>query len=426
MHPNSTSSLSSRSAGPLADRLRACPALGDALDKLCDRCDKRGELRGRIKLGDAEMPPDVLRVLRELFGSALKTNPKQEQYLDLNRFMKTVPDPEGWIHELYAAMGRERRDILRENARAKARADRLVDQFHLAHPSLAQVVPLLQNWAQRNSGPRTNETICEVRNRWERLAQTVEFLLTNTRAVGISELGARFFNDSKTLRTGGLRSELARWLAAVEPTPEGEQVSTEDLLARHGVTDNPTSIRVAVFGALRYRVAGEWFEWPCELRKHGQSATLSLHNIAGLEAAEFLEGGSVITCENETPFNRLIRDGVEQPVIYTGGFPNSAVRSLLEAMPAETRIRHWGDSDPAGLRIAEILSAIRPLRLWRCSLEELRRHRDLLKPLPHSERQAVEERLRQEPPPPFADELRFTAANGWLEQESWNPKYLRA
>ena len=425
MHPNSTSSLSSRSAGPLADRLRACPALGEALNKLCDRCDKRGELRGRIKLGNADTPPEVVRILRELFGSALKTNPKQEQHLDLTRFMQGIPDSERWIHELYAATGRERRDIPRESARAKAEVSRLVDQFQLAHPSLAPVVPLLENCAQRNIGPRTSEGLCEVRTRWECLAQTVEFLLTNTRAIGISELGARFFGDSKALRTGGLRSELARWLAAVEPPPEGEQISTEDLFARHGVTDNPTSVRVAVFGALRYRISGEWFEWPCELRKRGQSATLSLHNIAELEAAEFLEGSSVITCENETPFNRLIRDGVEQPVVYTGGFPNSAVRSLLEALPAETRIHHWGDSDPAGLRIAEILSGIRPLRLWRCTLEELRRHRDLLKPLSHSGQQAVEERLRQEPPPPFADELRFTAANGWLEQESWRPKKLR-
>ncbi|MFW5893972.1 MAG: DUF2399 domain-containing protein, partial [Verrucomicrobiota bacterium] len=384
---------------PLADRLRGCPALRDTLAKLCDRCDRRGELRGRIKLGNADTPPEVVRALRELFGGALKTNPRQEHHLDLTRFMETVPDPERWIRDLYATLDRERRNCSLENARIHAETERLVDRFRLAHPGLVPVLPLLKHRAQRITGSPSEETFREIRNRWDCLARTIEFLQENTRAVGISELGARFFNDSKALRRGSMRSELLRWLEAVEPPAEGEGRTPDELLARHGVTENPTSIRVTLFGALRYRVAGEWFDWPCELRRRGQSVTLSLDNLADLEAAEFRDGPDVVTCENETPFNRLIRDGIEQPVVYTAGFPNSAVRSLLQALPAETRIRHWGDSDRAGLRIAEILATIRPLTLWRCNVEELRRHRNLLKSLSPAEQQAIERRLADDPCP---------------------------
>ncbi|MDX9978706.1 MAG: DUF2399 domain-containing protein [Lentisphaeria bacterium] len=407
-------------ASILAEKLHAHPCLAPHLSCLADRCDRRGDLTGRVKLGDSSLPPDELRLLRLLFGQALKTSAKGEHRLDLDRFLAGVPGREAWIAELYGALGRQRRNRPRERDQEEALWRRLLGQFRLAYPGIEGVHRLLEAGSSRRpAGPDEARGILA---EWSALAEAVVFLQSSRRHVGLSELGARFLNDSKALRSGRLRALLCRWLEAVADEGEGDDAG---VLARFGVADNPTSIKVTLFGPLRYRWQDREMDWPRQLHAAGESATLSLDNLDAIAAADFADHDTVVTCENETPFNRLIREKCGFPVIYTAGFPNAAVRSLIRNLPPDTRLLHWGDSDLAGYRIAHILSRLRPLALWRCSLADLERHRQALKPVSETERDAILRFLESTPGFPFAAELRFTAEHGWLEQESWSPASFR-
>jgi len=188
----------------------------------------------------------------------------------------------------------------------------------------------------------------------------------------------------------------------------------------YGVIENLTAIKVMVSGPLIYDKGGEQFDWIARLHAHGESATLSWDNLRGIDSLELPADTPVITCENETPFGSLLRDGRSALLIYTGGYPNSAVCRLLQLLPPQvTTISHWGDSDLDGLRIACILHHIRPVQLWRCNLSELQRHRTALLPLSPERQQEAAAYVVNHPDFPFRDELEFTTANGWLEQERW-------
>ncbi len=93
----------------------------------------------------------------------------------------------------------------------------------------------------------------------------------------------------------------------------------------------------------------------------------------------------VLTIENLTSFHDAARalpdrDGL---LIYTGGMPSPAwcaffVR-LLTALPAETRLYHWGDIDEGGYRIAAHLATIAgtagtSLLPWLMSPEDFEKH----------------------------------------------------
>jgi len=402
----------------LAEYLGRHPSLAAHLARLCDRCDKRGELGGTIKLGDSSLPMDEYRALHSLFGPALKTSARGERRLELTRFLASVPDANAWIEELYTALGRQRRNLVDEASQSQSLWEQLLGQFQLSYPELPAVHRWLQGQSARH-GRLDESKASALRTEWFRLAETVRHLQANRQQVGLSDLGARFFNDSKALRSGRLRTALCQWLHALDSEGTDANIEATDVLSRYGVTDNPTSVKVTLFGPLRYRKHGVWLDWPCQLHRQGESTTLSLDNLAGIESAEFVGNHTVITCENETPFNNLIRESIPCPVVYTGGFPNAAVRALLEKLPARSQLRHWGDSDRAGYQIARILAHIRPLVLWRCQLADLERHRHALKPVSDAERLAIEQALADTPDHPFAPELQFTARHGWLEQESW-------
>ncbi len=404
----------------VSSAIEACPELARHLNRILDRCDRRGELSGSLKLGDTSLPSDEKRALRQLFGTAFRTSRQGEHRLDLTQFLAVIPEPEAWIDELYQELGRQRRNCVEQNADASVKYQRLREQLRLAYPDLSAIHRLL---AQNSSGKHALNAgeIEQRRHQWFTLAELIVFLRDNRTPLGLSELGARFFGDSKILRSGKLNSELCQWLSALATDGQGEPIPAPEVLAKFGVTDNTTSIKVTIFGNFRYRKHGVWHDWPCELRRNGESATLSLDNLADVEACEIPGSDVVITCENETPFNTLIREDARIPVVYTAGFPNAAVRILLEKLPPHVHIQHWGDSDLAGLRIARILGQMHPLSLWRCDLPELQRHRRMLRPTRESDRQIILDMLDACTHTTFAPELRFTAEHGWLEQECWQP-----
>jgi hypothetical protein len=129
----------------------------------------------------------------------------------------------------------------------------------------------------------------------------------------------------------------------------------------------------------------------------------------------------LLTCENETPFGRMIREKRPEALLYTRGFPNDAVRAVYALLATQAACcRHWGDSDLAGLQIAAILHRLYPLQLWRCDRKSLGRQKDrqLLIPLTDEQKGKVERFISKQPNFIFLEELCFTLNNGWLEQES--------
>lgn len=88
---------------------------------------------------------------------------------------------------------------------------------------------------------------------------------------------------------------------------------------------------------------------------------------------------SLVTIENLVSFNRYVREvrRPEEVVIFTGGFPSRAVgRAIATIAPQVDAVWHWGDIDPAGLRIALVVQehAGCPVRLWMMTPELARRH----------------------------------------------------
>ena len=194
------------------------------------------------------------------------------------------------------------------------------------------------------------------------------------------------------------------------------------ILSEHGVFNNATGSKVTVFGPLVYVKHGEMYDWIARLHAAGESATLSWDNLRDIEKIELPLDTEIITCENETPFNHLIRERHPGLIVYTAGYPNSAVNRLIRLLPPENGpIRHWGDSDFDGFLIASMLHEIRPVRLWRCDLATLHRCCDKMRAMDDGQRSRAEALLEQRPDFVFGEELQFSMHNGWLEQESWIP-----
>lgn len=251
------------------------------------------------------------------------------------------------------------------------------------------------------------------------MGRALSALADGAEPLGLAELGARFFGSSKALRSGEVRRLLVDGLAVLADAEE-DAAEPALLLRRFGVCDNPTALKVTLFGPFRLRKRGRWLDWVEQLHALGESATLSLGNLDGVDRVELAGDGAIVhTSENETPFCRLVREQFPEPVIYTEGYPNAAVRRLLRLLPPATAVRHWGDSDLDGLRIADILAATRPLELWRCGLAELQRQRPRLLPFSDAQSGRARRWLAAHPDFRFRAELGFSLAHGWLEQESW-------
>lgn len=75
---------------------------------------------------------------------------------------------------------------------------------------------------------------------------------------------------------------------------------------------------------------------------------------------------SILTIENLESFNRHVREcrQARDVVVYTGGFPTLAVTSILMrvlSLSGAGEIRHWGDIDSGGVRIACFLERSMPV-----------------------------------------------------------------
>ena len=388
--------------------------------KICKRHEKRGSLSGMMKLGQ-DLDEAERLLIENFFGlDPLIYTAKNEIKLSFDRLLSTKSETEidAWLKRIYQLAGRKRPAPVSFNNDG---ATLLLDQLQLAFPRLGPVHLFLgQNKTALDR--KLSKHPGHVRDLFFTAGKIVDFLLDNEKEITLSELGARFCANSKKLRQGELKKMVEQWLGLLcSDLPEEEEVWEEFLVIRDRLT-----ITALIFAPLIYSKGGREYDWINQLYLAGEPALLSWFHLEGMTSCRLAgknsEKATLITCENEAPFSQLLREKTDNVLLFTSGFPNRAVRRLYQLLaPLTAHCCHWGDSDPAGLRIGAILHVIHPLRLWRCDLATLKHHKTQLLPIEKSQARAGSSILNTEPDFPFAAELAFSLKHGWLEQVSWLP-----
>jgi len=398
--------------------------LHTVLDKIARRYSKRGRLSGRMKLGTA-LDHATLARLHQYFGVApLRINNKEETHLDFDRLLNEATQAQ-WLNRIGKRLGRPVQ--VAQSRAIEQETSVIISRLKLAFPQLSMITDRLDDpkscthalffslLKQKNAQTLTDLAF--------QTAQAVVFLLSNHDPITISELGARFFENSKALRQGEARQLLIDWLACCYGLGQEEDAH---IWSHVHVYHDRLTVNAVIYGPIVYKKNGMRFDWIARLYQQGEPATLSWSNLQGIEEMGWTEATvtpRLISCENEAPFSRLIREKGTDCVLFTSGFPNSAVHKLYALLAPRARDSlHWGDTDPNGLYIASLLCAIHPLSLYRCDLATIKRHPDHLLPLTARQRERAQTILNTIEAFPFPDELACTLTSGWMEQEIWQPE----
>lgn len=394
-----------------------------SLELICKQWKKNGRLPARIVLCIQIL--FIEEGLTEIFGpGALHLSKNGSITLITDRLFElpTEENKELWIRAVHHACGIpfEKASQPEDTVSALATA---INRWRLIFPELAQVADIL--YCSRGKGLSIDEQL----ELWIQAGTIVTFLRENTDVLTVSDLGAQFCGNSKALRGGELILLVTDWLTFLDT---GMQITSNEIdskqrktvrretLERHGIVENRCSVAVTVFGPLVFEKYGQRIEYVKNLWNMGESALLSLENLDGIEKIEVPDGCQIYTCENESPFANMVRKKHQGLIIYTRGFPNSAVcklyRLILQHDP-KIACFHWGDTDFAGLQIASILNRIAPLRLWRCDKDVIEKNRSSLISISNEAKVQIRRFLENNSNFPFREELELTCKYGWFEQE---------
>ena len=321
----------------IAAAIENAPAVADVLKKLAGKVARGVRLPASFTARGLNYAAQ--RELEHLLGTIGQRQPDGSFYIQLHEFLR---GPEMWREAMeYFGLSRGKRD-----------GDDDEDVFlrlKLIEPDLSPFIDKLA----------ANEEVVrflahpENKKDWMRLFRSFvgrfdgpECGLVTT----LSQLGSDWFGDSKKLRSGGLRRQLAIIAATLADSPlDDERRALEGTL----IVDNPYTSSVTFSAPVHLILKdGEVLDYPCRYYVRRMATQLPLETV--LEIAEVKWTGkvrTVTTSENAAPFANMVRKG--DACVYTGGYPCLAVKLFLHKL-GETGAEciHEGDADLDGFRIA--------------------------------------------------------------------------
>jgi len=396
--------------------------LHEVLSKIARRYSLKTSLSGTMKLGE-NLDREQMASLANFFGLApLRVNSREEVRLLFNVLLQNGSEVQ-WLKKIGDSLGYSLQPQPENSNKTSGEATkRILASLLLAYPDLDTLFTVLQEDDSSIRSLLSGNSEKKGKSKCFIMAEIISFLMHNHSPITVSDLGARFYQDSKALRQGELRTLLVRWLRLFEP--ESELLDETDLLAIHRILHDRLTVNAVLYGPVIYEKNGKTFDWIYQLYRQGEAATVGWSTLQDIDKT-YLHGQDssvpdLICCENEAPFSGLMQQNKNRCLLFTSGFPSSAVQKLYRLLaPLAANCYHWGDSDPSGLRIATIMHELHPLQLYRCDLSSLQQRRKKLLPLSQQQKDAALSILMTQPDFPFPDELLFTLENGWLEQESW-------
>ncbi len=386
------------------EQLERCPAMRPWLLRAARRAVAGEPLPATLTLGDVPQDKAVRRALDAIFPGCREENGRLKARLDA-----ALRERERWLPLA------ERLGLTPAPPQPAEPPDALFAQtlrrLKVLHPDDAARVDAL-----RRADPlrRYFRAFPSAPDDLVALFDALVSLRTTPAGTTLSELGAKFFNDSKALRSGPLRQQLEHLLRLQAGGPDDDATT---LFNACGIIENPYTTHVVVFAPFAYRTHdGEWLDWPHRLWLHSEAAILTWKTVRALTAVRFEEPcHSLVTSENAAPFHRLVE--MRRASLYTEGYPNAAVKTLLRHFAqAKATCLHWGDTDLDGYRISEQVARNIPMRLY-APPETVHLWRKHLLPLSYEQRHRIEQFIHAHPDFPYLAELRHTLAHGWLEQE---------
>ncbi len=412
----------------LSDLLHNQPDLRLIMEKVCHRYAARLDLTGTMKVGQ-NLQRRTIHTLQATFSlDSIQITKKGEVRILFDRFFGSGNDLEKqpWIDSLHDSLGIPKGDKKAEAQQIADSAAALLDRLKLCQPSLVAVHKYLHANFKDVCNRIARRAEDDVETMYLQAGDIVAYLLKNQKITTFSDIGARFCNNSKSLRNTELTSLVRNWMAVMEDNGIEVERDSDEIWQRYHVVKDRLAVQAVIYGPLVYEKNSVQYDWIFQLWQAGEPAVLTWQNIVDIDRIEIIESSrshcnTLQTCENEAPFTQLIRENSKDVLLYTNGFPSDSVMALYRLLaPAMTSCKHWGDSDLAGLQIAAMLHKVFPLELWRCDLLTLKRLTDSLLSLSEKQRLDTERFFTNNQDFIFYKELGFTLQNGWLEQESWH------
>jgi hypothetical protein len=394
------------SSNPWKKRLEQVPELEPYLRRIALKWAKGNPLPKRTILGPEPKEPSVRAAIDRIFGGRVfYRNGKL-----------TVEIPAVLRKETELAALADALNIEKESGKQTTNPIEMIQRLRLSHPQVN--TEWLQNAPEiarmLNAQPEQEQLL-------HQLLKTAAFLQTQETPITLSKLGSMFFNDSKILRSGTPRKLLGGIVNArlgTEDSPENREIA----LQQFNVIDNPATTLVTIFGPLDLVRNKRPDQWLADRFQAGEPVTLNSYNLQDIDSIKLYPGfDTIITSENAAPFHELVSDQPNSILLYTGGYPNACVCRLLHLFSeAGATCLHWGDTDPDGFMIADLILRRIPTTLYRCGIEEVVRHSQELKPLSEQQLRRGEQLLKTRPDFPFRTELAFSLeSRSWLEQEKF-------
>ena len=398
----------------IAAAIQKASAVASVLKKLAGKVARGVALPGSFTAKGLDY--DAQRELEHLFGTIGQRQLNGSFHIQLHEFLR---DPAKWCEVVeYFGLGKGKTD--------EGDAEDVFARLKLLEPDLSQFIDKLS----ANEEVMRFLVTSENRKDWMRLFRSFverfdgpECGLVTT----LSQLGSDWFGDSKKLRSGGLRRQLAIIAATLADSPlDDERRALEGVL----IVDNPYTSSVT-FSAPVHLVLkdGEVLDYPCRYYVNRMATQLPLETV--LELAEVKWAGkirSVTTSENAAPFANMVRKG--DACVYTGGYPCLAVKMFLHKLGATgSECIHEGDADLDGFRIASEVGKCIPLKRVVAS--------DVIAcAMPDAGRELTADQTRrawsflsspQWKDFRFSDDVRRIVSRGrWIEQESFGAIFRRA